>query len=277
MEINRKLFTLGTCLALFPLSLMAAPSAKFAATWGYGPSLESVAYIAPTAVDTQVFDENLGYTLARIKVPQDKELLVGVSAEIGIVTDTSIKGKNGGAAVAMAGGEAGVLIVAVPVNGGDDQIAEPGVVVLNKRVQTLSATLGGVIRSCTDFTGGEDINGAFPGDPGYIDTPDGTIDVATECLVTDEQIGLIIDTLSAHHFNFVLPDMDQGEYDIKAIFTTGALAEVDIDEDSVAAGGTVTAAAGATAFIGKHMVTVQQVRAVKDSLTGGEIVEIIEQ
>jgi hypothetical protein len=33
-------------------------------------------------------------------------------------------------------------------------------------------------------------------------------DVATECTVSDEEIGLMLDTLASHHFNFVLPNMD---------------------------------------------------------------------
>ena len=53
------------------------------------------------------------------------------------------------------------------------------------------------------------------------------------CLVTDEAIGLLLDTTAAHHFNFVLPDMDQGEYEIKAFFTTGARAEVDICDSAL--------------------------------------------
>ena len=151
-----------------------------------------------------------------------------------------------------------VVIGAVPTGGspfGPGTVAEPGPVVLSARVQVLSATLGGVIESC------EDLNG------------DGVIDVKTECVVSDEEIGLFLGTLAAHHFNFILPDMDQGEYDIVAWFITGALAAVDIDEVSIAEGGSVSASAFALAAIGKHMVTVQQVRAVKGSLGDTEIIE----
>ena len=256
MKMKQGLFTFGACLVLAPLAAVAAPSAKFAATWGYGPSLASVAVVAETDADAIDIDLNAGYTLATIKVPQDKELLVGVSAEVGILTDTSLKGRNGGAAKSIAGGGAAVMVVAVPTGGGDGNIAEPGPVVLAARVQELSATLGGVIDSCTDADAS------------------GTIDVASECVVTDEQIGLIQGSLSSHHFNFVLPDMDQGEYDIVAFFLTGALAAVDIDEVSVTDGGSITGAAFAAAFVGKHMVTVQQVRAVKGGLIDVEIVEL---
>lgn len=251
-----KRFLISIVLATVMLSAatFAGPSAKFAATWTTGPALASVASVSGSD-DATDFDINAGYTLATIKVPQDKELLVGISSEVGLVTDTSIKGKNGGAAKALAGAGAGAVVFAVPVDGplSDARVAAPGPVVLSARIQVLSATLGGVIESCEDLD------------------EDGTIDVKTECDVSDEEIGLILATLAAHHFNFVLPNMDQGEYNIVAFFVTGALAHIDIDEASVSAGGSISASAFALAFIGKTMVTVQQVRATKGGVINTEI------
>lgn len=251
-------------------SAMAGPSAKFAATWTDKPALASVAVITDATEDTRVVDSNVGYTLATIKVPQDKELLVGVSAEIGLVTYGSVKGRNGGSATAIADAEAYVTVFAVPRAGGASLTAAPGKIILSKRVQQLDATLGGVIQECTDgdidFDGFADIE------------PDGTIDIATECLVSDEEIGLLQDTTAAHHFNFVLPNMNQGEYDIKAVFTTGARAEVDIcdegDECAYDPQGTVSASATAKAVINKTMLTVQQVRAAKGGLIDAVITEM---
>lgn len=272
--MKRILYSILLAAALFSSSVFAGPSAKFAATYGYGPSVFSAAYVSGDTDDFDL-DINAGYTLATIKVPQDKELLVGVSAEVAIVTDTSIKGKNGGSARSIAGGGALAIVAAVPTGTGPygGAVAEPGPVVLGARVQVLSATLGGVIESCEDFTGGTDSEGRNPGDPGYVDTPDGVIDVQLECVVSDEEIGLFQATMAAQHFNFVLPDMDSGEYDIVVWFVTGAFAGIDIDEISVSDGGSVSASAFALAFIGKHMVTVQQVRAVKGSLGDTEIIE----
>jgi hypothetical protein len=244
-------------------SAMAGPSAKFAAVYSNSPSLTSAVIITDATVDTVVDMTTTGHTLATIKVPQQKELLVGLSAEIGLMTDTSIKGKNGGSARAIADAEAYVTIFAVPTgeyayNLTPSIKAVPGTVILSKRVQELSATLAGVIQTCTD-------------------TGDGTIDVLTECTVTDEEIGLMQDTTAAHHFNFVLPDMNSGEYDIVAVFTTGANAEVDICTtladcavyDADDAVGTVSGSAEATVVINKTMMTIQQVRAVKGSIGDG--------
>lgn len=269
--MNRVLIAAIAATALFSSSAFAAPSAKFAATWSYGPSLKTEAIIVDSDVDAFVFNENSGYTLATIKVPQDKELLVGVSAEIGLVTDTSIKGKNGGAAKAIAGSGANVIIFAVPVEGanGTYAVAEPGPVMLSARIQELDATLGGVIESCEDFLT-LNPDGSTTGTPTE-PIPDGVITIALECVVTDEEIGLALSTLASHHFNFVLPNMDQGEYNLVAFFTTAAFAQVDIDELSVLAGGTVSGSAYSSAIIGKTMVTLQQVRAAAGGVINTEI------
>ena len=243
------------------------PSAKFAATWTTEPGLESVVVITDATVDTVMVDSNTGYTLATIKVPQDKELLIGVSAEIGLVTDTSVKGKNGGTATSIAGGAAYVTVFAVPRAGGDSVMAEPGLITLSKRVQALTATLGGVIQSCQ-------VSCVQNPDTGAIICDD--IVIAEDCVVTDEQIGLLQDTTAAHHFNFVLPNMNQGVYDIKAVFSTGARAQVDIcdegDPCSFDPEGTVSGSAFAKAIINKTMLTVQQVRAAKGGVIEVDII-----
>lgn len=256
--MKRVLISIVLASAMFSATAFAGPSAKFAATYGNdGPYLVSMVEITDAVADTGlIFDINDGYTFATIKVPQDKELLVGISSEVGLTTDTSIKGKDGGAAKAIAGAGAYVAVFACPVGGGGcTDLALPGPVALSQRIQTLSATLGGVIESC------EDLN------------EDGVIDVQTECVVSDEEIGLALDTLAAHHFNFVLPNMDQGEYHIVAYFVTGAMGAVDIDETSVAEGGTVSASTYAQAWIGNYMLTVQQVRATKGGIIELDIVE----
>lgn len=277
MKMGRTI-CLGAVLVLFYAgsALAGTPSAKFAATWTTEPGLESVVDITDAVVDTSgplYVDSNTGYTLATIKVPQDKELLVGVSAEIGLVTDTSVRGKDGGAAKALADGEAYVTVFAVPQDGGDSYEAAPGQIMLSKRIQELDATLGGVIQSCEvscETTVAEDTNEA--------ETICDDIVIAEDCIVTDEEIGLLQDTTAAHHFNFVLPNMDQGVYDIKAVFTTGARAEVDIcdqgEDCNYDPEGTVTGSAYAKAVINKTMVTVQQVRAAKDGLNEVDIEEM---
>ena len=226
-----------------------AQSAKFAATYDDTRFPLSVLSVIDSEVQPNACNFNDGYTFATIKVPQDKELLVGVSAEVLLVTDTTVKGKAGARARALAYAFGEVTVAACPVDGdgSDCQIAAPGTVVLADRFQILEGALGGVLTNCTDSN------------------DDGDIDL-TDCELTDEEIGLIIDTLSSHHFNFVLPDMDQGDYDIVALFSTGACNEVTAEDGA-------EALAYAAAAIGKSMVTVQQVRATKDGIIDAEIIE----
>jgi hypothetical protein len=232
-------------------SAFAGASAKFAATYDDTGTFRVASVISiddATSYDLDC-DENAGVTMATIKVPQDKELLVGLSAEVLLVTDTSIKGKEGGSARSLAYSAGFVALEACPVNGGACQMAAPGSVTLADRFQVLDVTLGGVLESCTDENG------------------DGAISVPDECEFSDEEIGLVLDTLSSHHFNFVLPNMDQGEYNIKALFSTEACYEVSGFD------GSASASAYAFAAIGKYMLTVQQVRATSDGIINAEIVE----
>jgi hypothetical protein len=277
MKSRNVLLTTAIAATIASTTAFAGPSAKFAATYTTTPIVSSVAEITNANMDTLLVDSNTATTLATIKVPQDKELLIGVSAEIGLVTKASVKGKKGDSAKSIAGASARVDIFAKRIGGGASYHAAPGQIMLSGRVQELNATLGGVIQSCEDTTGAVDYFGVYPGKVDYIDTPDGKLDIASECLVTDEEIGLLLDTTAAHHFNFVLPNMDQGEYEIKAVFTTGARAEIQIcDEDDPCAydpESTVSASSTANAIVNKTMVTVQQVRAAKGGIIDATIIE----
>ena len=64
------------------------------------------------------------------------------------------------------------------------------------RTQTLWASLGGVL-DCSDVNG------------------DGIISFG-ECDLTEEEIGLILDTKSAHTFNFLAYDIGSGSHTIEA-------------------------------------------------------------
>ncbi|MBT8038730.1 MAG: hypothetical protein HKO99_11345 [Xanthomonadales bacterium] len=237
--------------SLLSLSANAGPSAKFAATYNDETFPLALVSLIDSAIQPSDCNSADGFTLATIKVPQDKELLVGVSAEVLLVTDTSVKGKAGGSARAVAYSAARVTVGACPVDEGPSDacvVAAPGGVTLNDRIQVLDATLGGALTDCTDANG------------------DGIISV-DECTLTDEEIGLVLDTLSSHHFNFVLPDMNQGEYDIVALFGTEACNDISSDGDA-------EAMAFAVAGIGKYMLTVQQVRATKNGIIDAEIEEL---
>ena len=200
-------------LAVALFTFMATPAlagSKFAANVS-GVALAGKALTA-TATDgwTKVFENT-------IKTPNQKDLLFGVSFETGLYTKTQVKGKNGEYSTANATAQVQIKVLL------DGQEVNPGVVTYDKRSQTLSAILGGVIESCQD---------------GNLD---GIINVKDECVVTDEMIELILDTMGAHHFNFVAANVPTGEHKVEVYANTG----LPLDD--------------AYAFVGKGSFTVEEV------------------
>jgi hypothetical protein len=166
-----------------------------------------------------------------IKTANQKDLFIDVSLETGLYTQTKVRSNgNKDTSSADATIKVQVLVDGVP--------AYPGDVVFDQRSQTLSATLGGILGSCTDSNG------------------DGDIDL-NECTLTPEEIELILDTMAAHSFNFIMDDLRPGEHsvEVQAMISTSS---------SSGAG-----SASANATIGNGSVTVEEVRLIK-----GEDIEL---
>lgn len=184
---------IGIGLASFAMeSALAEPSAKFAAAWND---------------DIQIIDESSGDGLSvlstKIKTSNKKELLIGVSLQTGLYTKTALRHLKD--LILNSARADASIVINVEV---DDEPALPGPVVFDQRSQELSALLGGAIESCQDigtFTDDDDTNDG---------TPDGVITVKDECQVTEEQIALTLDTTAAHHFNFIMPDVDSGMHEV---------------------------------------------------------------
>ena len=80
--------------------------------------------------------------------------------------------------------------------------------------------------------------------------PDGIIAVECECVVTDEEIEFILDTMAAHHFNFVAKDLGPGDHEI-SVLVSGTTGKSSLDSS-------------ATIGVGQGSLTVEEVRAVND-------------
>ena len=208
---------LMVCMILFAVPAFAdpQPASKFAAMVK-GPM------IIPATANSFDWKPVLSTT---IKVPSQKDLLIGVSFETGLYTNTQVSGKNGATVSSTASAD---LQVKVLLN--NQELAFPKSVTFDRRLQTLSATLGGVIQSCT--------------------VPlSGVITIGSDCIVTDEMVGLVLDTLSAHHFNFVAPNLASGTYNLQVLvkgtaYQSGMLAPNDPP----------------TITVGNGALTVEQVR-----------------
>lgn len=258
-----------------------AQSAKFAAVYEDRDSYIIVKSDACASTE-EAYCEDLGINIdgdsdevvwgaATIRVPQKKELLVGLSAQVALYTFTEAKGKKGTRSTAIATAEGGVTMYACPdpyVAGMSDCIeGVPGYITLSSREQELSAVLGGVLIDCN-----------FAADLGEDGVGNITFD-ADDCNFEQEVISLGLTTMAAHHFNFLFPDMEQGDYNIVAKFGTSAAASVEVEceytnTDCTETEGDASAVAGAA--IGKTMLTVQTVRAVNGSLNRGDIIEVLD-
>ncbi|WP_341503992.1 hypothetical protein [Gallaecimonas sp. GXIMD4217] len=222
-------------------AVLASPAASAA-------SSKFSAAVIGNAQDTAFLSaatDNAGTPLTSvIRTANKKDLLIGVSLEASLFTRTQVKGKGGDkdSASATAGIEVTVLV--------DGVEAWPGTVTFNKRTQDLSATFGGVLDSCTDTGGATDEFGN--------EIPDGTITL-DECTFTDEDIDLALSTMSAHHFNFIMPDMEPGDHVVEVV--------TNIEESSSAGAGE----AEAEAFVGKCSLSVMETQAINQE---GGIVEI---
>lgn len=124
-----------------------------------------------------------------------KDLVVGLSFETSLFTETVIRSKGGTKDTSTA---TAVIRMKVFVDG---QEAAPGEVIFDKRYQELWAKLGGVL-DCQDTA---DADGVYDGIISY-----------DECTLTDEEIGLILDTTAAHTFNFLAYNIGSGSHMIEA-------------------------------------------------------------
>ena len=120
----------------------------------------------------------------------------------------------------------------------DGNVVAPGIVTYAARTQTLSATLEGAIAGCLTI----------------VTNLDGSLSIVLdEDCVTPEEIELILNTLSAHSFDFVAVDVPQGVHTIAL--------QARISSSTSVQEGT----ASATGLVGKGTVTVESVRLVKGS------------
>jgi hypothetical protein len=232
-------------LAVFIAHPCMAQSAKFAAT------VETTELYAWDTAASEVCEETLSTTM---KVSNKKDLLIGLSLQTGLYTDTTVKGKGGveDSSEAFASISAQILLYkdgsATPLVGNP----QPEMVVYDSRKQHLRAILGGYL-DCAD-NGTWTVDYSDPATPVCVktsDTLDGKITFPCECgtELLDEEIQLILETMGAHHFNFVARNLEQGDYEI----VVKICRLTDVDEEN--------AFADAKLMVGPSSLTVEQVRA----------------
>lgn len=210
-----------------------------------------------------------------IKIPGNKkDLLVDVSLETGLYTETVVRSKKAEQDIATASARIEVMVQAIPIDNdglptGAPIIAHPNLIVgydngdpvynggwvtFDYRMQVLSATLQGIINDIVCELG--------PGPDGIPGTADDVVTcVINEDTLTPEEIGLLLSTMAAHSFNFILMDLPVDTYRVEVWARVA---------DSIELGGTELGEAEANATIGLGSVTIEVVRMIR-----GEVIEVV--
>jgi hypothetical protein len=122
--------------------------------------------------------------------PQSSSYLINASLVTGLLTNTTVSSNGGSKSSASATGSVQVGVIvdgSFDSNGlylGGGSYAYPGLLSFDARTQTLTATLGQALTGCTVVSG------------------------IVQCTsFTDQQIQLLLDTTSAHSFEFILPNV----------------------------------------------------------------------
>jgi len=177
-------------------------------------------------------DGGTGDLIVPIKTANKSDLLVGVSLQSTVVTDTTAKGKNGEVSTSVAEGE---VAVCLSVDDGAHTDLAPDCVVFEMRRQTLETKLSGVL-TCTATDAG------------------GNVDFDDFCYVSDDEyVRLLLETMSANHFNFVVRNLGPGDHTITA--TVAGTTSTNCSGNDVCA---------ADVAVGPGSITVEEVRATND-------------
>jgi len=207
---------LGTGMVLANNDGQGHPSAKATAQIAELDVLSEAFTISDDDPDWDVaFDSEAAENILTqtIKTPNQKDLIIDASLLSGLYTETNVKSKGGNKDTSAA---VAAVLLKVEVDGTP---AYPGMIVFNARAQVLSATLQGIL------------------DEGVV--------------VGYEEIGLIIGTLSANSFSFIVADLDAGVHtvEVSALLVTFAASQAG--------------SAKAKAVIGLGSVTIEEVRMIQ--------------
>ena len=173
--------------------LAAVASASFADNSASSYTTDGTATLGAAAAlagvtNSDGYTKVLSTTLKNSGTPKD--LIIGLSFETSLFTKTVVRSQGGKKSHSVADAEIEMYVTV------DGVAAAPGVVTFDRRTQELWASLGGVL-DCYDAN----LDGIVSFD---------------ECSLSDEEIGLILDTKAAHSFNFLAYDIGSGSHTIEA-------------------------------------------------------------
>jgi len=208
------LISLVIILTIAATNVLAEPSAKVTASVGTIRAFTLADGWTPILVN-------------QIKTSENKDLFINVSLECGLTTNTQAMSRTLQRALSKA---SALVAVRVWV---DQTLALPGEVTFANRKQTLIAEFAGDLSACKNMQGQVIIN--------------------ESCVPTLEMLALILDTMAAHSFNYILSDVPAGTHTI----TVEAMVDYSIN------GAQIADNPATNAYIGKGSVTIESVRMIK--------------
>ncbi len=220
-DIVSKLSAIGLIVGLLASPALALADNSASAYTTDGTAVIGAASALAGVAGYDGYTKVLTTTLKNSGTPKD--LVIGLSFETSLFTMTLVQSRGGRKSHAVADAEIEMYVTV------DGAPAAPGEITFDKRRQELWASLGGVL-DCYDGNG------------------DGIISF-DECTLTDEEIGLILDTKAAHTFNFLAYDIGSGSH------TIVAYARLSRNGEVVEGSG----AADASASLGKGTLSVWEV------------------
>lgn len=249
-----------TMAAVAVLTATPAFAQSSKAAWNFEEVI-SVSTKASSTVGAPVTDTGWQDVLSTsIKTPNGKELAIGASLQCGLVTDTTVRSKDGDLDAAAGRSKIAVRVAiyppgatepvyAKPSNGADlPSVAGELPISLNAegvtycdRYQMLAARFAGL--SCT-----------------------ANLTTGVVTCEDPEELRLLMKTLAAHHFNFLYANATPGVH--RVVVQARAQAGTALGGISAAdPTGTYTplGEAGAEAFIGAGALSVETIRLVKDA------------
>lgn len=236
-------------LASVPVSAQSAKAtAAVDETIAIGVTAGPVDLTNQAAVNALAWTTILAQT---IHIAQQKDMFIDCSLECGNYTLTRVKSSGGTVDTETADAGVRVRVVINPATpgtgsgpGANGRFATPdqGLVLTQSGVNIgkpdgLSA-VGAGVSYCRRI---QQLTAKFAG---IVECVDGT------CTLTDEELELLLSTLDASAFNFIVDDLDQGTHllEVQAVGITSAS----------------SADASSSAFVGAGSVTIEEVRMVKD-------------
>lgn len=197
-----------------------------------GTAVIGAAAMKAGLTNTEGYTKVLSTELSNSGAPKD--LVIGLSFETSLFTKTVVASKGGNKTTSIADA---MIEMVVYVDGKE---AAPGKVVFDRRYQELWAKLGGVM-DCTDLNGDEIIS-------------------FDECTLTEEEIGLILDTTAAHSFNFLAYDIGSGSHTIEAYARLSKDGNVIVEDPEDGSGSW-----DASASLGKGTLSVWEVHGANNN------------